>query len=191
MNIALIILAAGNSSRLGEAKQLLQRGEQNMIEYTISQCIQSKLGAVYVVTGAYHKEISKYTQNAITLYNSNWQKGISSSIGFAMCSINQKNLDGVIVILSDQVYFDKTKLTEIAEIAYTDKNKIINCRYKQGMGPPTYFHKSLFSELEQISGDEGAKSLVVKYQSDCYSIDFDKGNIDIDEPKDLIHLNKL
>lgn len=191
MNIALIILAAGNSSRLGQAKQLLHRGDQTMIEYIVSQCTQSELGPVYVVTGAYHDEISLLVDNDLLLHNTSWQQGMSSSIAFAIRNIDQASVDGAVIILSDQVYLDKNILVEIAEVALTNPHQIINCQYQKGMGPPTYFDKSLFAELEQLSGDDGAKPIVMRHADQSTSIDFLLGDVDLDNESDLSVLESL
>ena len=185
MKIALIILAAGNSSRLGQPKQLLLRGDQSMIQYIVSECTHSKLGPVYVVTGAYHKEIVQQLDSALLLHNISWEQGMSSSIAFAMRNIDKESIDGVLIVLSDQVYFDKTILADIAAIARTKHHKIINCRYQKGMGPPTYFDKSLFAELEQLSGDAGAKAIIIKYITQSTSINFLRGDVDLDSKEDL------
>lgn len=185
MNIALIILAAGDSSRLGQPKQLLLRGDQSMIEYMVSECTQSELGPVYVVTGKYHMEISNQIVNTKILYNENWQEGMSSSIAFAISNIDLGLVDGAIIILSDQVHFEKNILAEITRIVRTNKYKIINCQYDKGLGPPTYFDKTLFVELANLKGENGAKEIVKKYITDCVSIDFPNGGIDLDTEEDL------
>ena len=162
-----------------------------MIEYIHLECVASELGPVYVVTGAYHYEISQLIDSDCLLYNTTWQRGMASSIAFALSNIDQESIDGAFVILSDQVYFDKKILVEIAAVAHTNLYKIINCRYQKGMGPPTYFDKSLFAELEQLSGDDGAKSIVTKYSSALSSIEFDRGGVDLDTEEDLNVLEDL
>lgn len=191
MKIALIILAAGNSSRLGQPKQMLDRGNQSMIQYIYNECIKSKLGPVYVVTGAYHDAIAKELTEATLIRNSKWQNGMASTISFALRNIDQENLEGTIIVLSDQIYLTSETLTQLGIVASTHTNKIVNCQYQKGMGPPTYFHKSLFSELELLSGDDGAKSIVKKYFSCRFSIDFPLGDLDLDTLDDLKRLEDL
>lgn len=190
-NIALLILAAGSSSRLGHPKQLVRRGEQLMINHIISECKASKLGPIYLVTGKYHQEIINHVKDITVLYNKFWDEGMSSSISFGVKQINKKNLRGIIIILSDQVYMSKKVLTKIKVLADTKNTKIINCKYQIGEGPPTYFDRSLFSELELLSGDHGAKCLLKKYITSRLFIDFPEGHIDIDHPQDLHKLKHL
>ena len=53
------------------------------------------------------------------------------------------------------------------------------------MGPPTFFDKSLFQELSELEGDIGAKSIIRRYFDKIETIDFEKGNLDIDTIDDL------
>ena len=184
-------MAAGSSSRLGRPKQLLSRGKESMIEYITSECVESKLGPTYIVTGKYHDVISIKIDSAKILYNTAWQEGMSSSIAFAISTIDRKLIDGAIVVLSDQVYFSKKILAKISAVAKSKRQKIINCKYEKGMGPPTYFDKSLFGELEKLSGDDGAKSIIQKHIENSISIDFTKGSIDLDTPADLDILSQF
>jgi len=184
LNIGIIILAAGNSSRLGRPKQLLKRGEVSMIQYIHQECVNSKLGPVYIITGAYHEVISKEIKSNI-IENKNWKNGMATTISFAMRNINTLSLDGIILALSDQVYLSSSILQEIAQEARNSKSKIVNCQYQNGMGPPTYFDKSLFVELEQLTEGDGAKSIVKKYNNYKSSIQFPLGDIDLDVESDL------
>lgn len=185
MKIAIIILAAGNSSRLGQPKQLLLRGNQSMIHYIQSECIKAQLGDIYIVTGAYHTEIVKEINPAHVLYHENWKGGLSTSITFGVESIDKDVYDGVIIVLSDQVFLTSDILTQLALKAKTSSAKIVNCQYQNGMGPPTYFDKRLFPELENLTGDDGAKVILQKYATERTSIEFPRGNIDIDTEADI------
>ena len=162
-----------------------------MIEYIYQECVTSKLGPIYVVTGAYHDVISNELIDAQIIYNRKWQDGMASSISYAMRSIDQEFLDGVIIILSDQVFLTSNILLKLTAKSSTSTKKIVNCQYQKGMGPPTYFDKSLFPELEQLSGDDGAKSLVKKYTTLKSSVDFPRGDVDLDTIEDISVLEDL
>lgn len=190
-NIALIILAAGNSSRLGQVKQLVHRSDRSMIQYIYEQCVNSNLGSTYILTGAYHEEISQEVPSASVIYNPNWKDGMGSTIAFALQEIKSEELDGVVIILSDQIYFSSSILYDLINEANSSKSKVVNCQYQNGMGPPTYFDKSLFEELKKLGGENGAHSIVKKYFTKRSFIQFPKGHLDIDTQEDLDLLNDV
>ena len=80
--IAAVILAAGESSRLGTPKQLVKIGKQTLIENVIRIAQNNQLGPIIVVLGAYQKEIASVIRylKVRTVSNVNWMNGLSSSI---------------------------------------------------------------------------------------------------------------
>jgi len=180
-------MAAGGSKRLGRAKQLLPFKDGFLLEHTIKESVASNIGEVFVVLGAYQKEIYSKLQieNVQILLNENWEEGLSSSIAFGISKIASNDLRGVVIVLADQLYFHRNILVELKKLIEESKNRIIISTYKKGSGPPSFFDASLFSELMDLKGDLGAKEIVKKYKSEVAKISFEKGYLDIDEKGDL------
>ena len=91
--IAVIILAAGNSNRMGKIKQLLEWEDKTIIEKIIKLSLSLKTKDVFVVLGSNYKKIydviNKY--NITIIKNNSWENGIGSSIstgknGFSPCA---------------------------------------------------------------------------------------------------------
>ena len=55
---------------------------------------------------------------------------------------------------------------------------------------PALFDASLFSELLDLKGDRGAKSILEKYAAETLRVQFPDGKIDIDTPEDYARLGK-
>src|ERR1700761_7713003 len=101
---AAIILAAGESSRLGKPKQNLVFEGQTLLERTISSTQQSRCNLVIVVLGANADKINPVA-DIIILYNQEWQEGMASSIRIAIKELNQNNLiNNVVFLLCDQPF---------------------------------------------------------------------------------------
>jgi len=186
-------MAAGSSSRLGQPKQLLTFRDSLLLIHMIRECLESKLGDVYVVLGAYAKLIQPFLTDTPVkvLYNAQWPRGLSNSIAYGIKNMQKEQVDGVIIVLADQPYFSKELLLEIAQKKEEKNAPIIISQYERGAGPPSYFEASLFPELEQLDGDDGAKAVVSKYHDQVATIEFEKGHLDIDEVKDLEILRKV
>ncbi len=80
--IAILILAAGSSSRMGSPKQLLKWKNSNLLGHTISKATQLKVDEIILVLGANSDKIISEidAKNVKVLINPNWKLGLGSSI---------------------------------------------------------------------------------------------------------------
>jgi molybdenum cofactor cytidylyltransferase len=186
--IALLIVAAGQSARLGQPKQLLPFKNTFLLGYMMQECARSAAGDVFVVLGA-NKELIEPHLNTNYIkdifYNPNWSDGMGSSIACGVANLQNQNYDGVIVLLGDQPFFKADLLHQLIRQQKNTKARIIVSKYQKGMGPPTYFDASLFLELAELNDDVGAKPIIQRYWNEMKTIDFEKGHIDIDSTEDL------
>ncbi|MES2809121.1 MAG: nucleotidyltransferase family protein, partial [Bacteroidota bacterium] len=108
---ALIILAAGASSRLGFPKQTLLYKGKTLIELAIEAGIKSRCDEVIVVLGAnadvIEPGIKHYNINII--HNPDWAQGMASSITTAMHQLRLKPaIRQVVIMLCDQPFVTRT-----------------------------------------------------------------------------------
>ena len=191
--IAIIILAAGASSRMGKIKQLLPWKQTTLIGNAIEQALDSKADDVFVVLGANYQLISKEIkqENITIIYNKNWTLGMGSSIVCAMDFFDKKHkkYDGVLITLVDQPLIDVIYFNMLIN-KFIDNN-IIASKYKNRVGVPAIFSLKYFNELRQLNGDIGARNLILKHINDVKKIDaFDKIQ-DIDSIESYEHLYSL
>lgn len=191
--IAIIILAAGASSRMGKIKQLLPWKQTTLIGNAIEQALDSKADDVFVVLGANYQLISKEIEqeNITIIYNKNWTLGMGSSIICAMDFFDKKHkkYDGVLITLVDQPLIDVIYFNMLIN-KFIDNN-IIASKYKNRVGVPAIFSLKYFNELRQLNGDIGARDLILKHINDVKKIDaFDKIQ-DIDSIESYEHLYSL
>ncbi len=187
-SIAAIILAAGASRRMGQAKQLLPYKGQTLLSHVINCAIASSCNSVIVILGANADQIEpEITSLAVKIVKNNtWNEGISSSIrcGIACVQEQDLNIDGVVFLTCDQPFISAEIIKQLIE-AYDSTNKpIIASQYGKTLGIPVLFSRSFFSELMQLKGDFGAKKIIKKYPDLVSKIDFPQGNIDLDSLAD-------
>ena len=187
-DVGLIILAAGKASRMGKPKQLLTYQGSSLISHAVKIALNSICKSVVVVLGAYAEqikpEINKLPVQIIE--NPDWETGMSSSIRAGISAINQNNhnLDAVIIALADQPLISEAVFNQLIEKYQDTNNKIIAAAYDDIVGVPALFNQTLFSELMDIEGDRGAKSLMGKYQDEVLTIPIPEAAIDIDTQDD-------
>lgn len=187
-NIAVLVLAAGKSSRMKTPKQLVKIGTNFLLETVLSKAKEINRNHVYCVLGANYplirREIS--SPNIHFIYNSNFKEGLSSSIvsGISKIEMKLENYDAVLVLLGDQPAIEKEYLNAMLVLSSKDKSKIIASNYGKKMGVPAIFPKRYFSKLKKMSGDFGAKDILNK-NKDVISLDRQTNFIDIDTEEDL------
>ncbi|MCC7465198.1 MAG: NTP transferase domain-containing protein, partial [Saprospiraceae bacterium] len=102
INTALILLAAGQSARLGRPKQLLRFRDKTLLQHTIDEALQAGASPVVVVTGARAEEIAAtIDQQAVELvFNAQWQEGKGKGIAAGVRKIVGDHPEVTQVILS-------------------------------------------------------------------------------------------
>lgn len=186
--IACIIVAAGDSKRLGSSKQLLFLEDSNtLIQRQLDTVLQVNGMDVFLVLGANREEILKKIRFASVtiLFNPDWQKGMSESIVVGLKAIKQIGYKGIIISVVDQPFLNKEIFYKILDIVDWSKEQIIVSKYDVGSGPPTFFHHRYYQELLELEGDIGAKPIVKKYFDKVQYIDFERGSFDIDTSEDI------
>lgn len=188
----IVVLAAGSSSRLGQPKQLLSYKNTSLLKNTISQTSQVANPTIIVVTGSNHELIEKEITNPEikTIYNPDWELGMSSSIIKGLKELLRLNpdIEKIIFAVCDQPYVTTMVFENlIAEHQKTEKG-IIASAYSETLGTPVLFHKKYFNELLELKGQEGAKKIINKFLNDTTAIPFENGDIDIDTLEDYNRL---
>jgi molybdenum cofactor cytidylyltransferase len=192
---SVVILAAGNSSRLGEPKQLLQYNGKTLIRNVVEAATSAVSYPVVVVTGANSESISLEinTSSALAIHNRNWQEGMSSSIHRGITELQKINphLQGVIISVSDQPFINSELFLALIETSEATGKGIVASFYDDTFGTPVLFEKKYFDSLLGLKGAEGAKKLIKQFAGDVASIPFPMGGIDIDTLEDYRKLTGL
>jgi len=193
--LAILILAAGNASRMGFPKQLLKWKDTNLLQHVINSVKQIENDGVYLVLGAnYEKIISEIdNRNIHVLKNDTWQKGLGNSIVFGVHHITkfQPKTNQVLIVLADQPLINAHYFNTLIN-AHTESKQEITCTlYKDGkLGVPAIFNKAYFDKLLQLNQDKGAKEVLKKYSKDLKFVDGKDVIVDIDTMEDYKILYK-
>ncbi|MEQ8707262.1 MAG: nucleotidyltransferase family protein [Phaeodactylibacter sp.] len=182
-----IVLAAGASSRMGEAKQLLELQGQPMVARMCCLARDAGFDAVLTVTGARQEAVEAALPDFVrAVHNPDWQSGMGSSVSAGLSYALQcfPNLQLAGFILTDQPFLTASLLQKMLRQLQQSTAPGIAARYQRGLGVPALFRPALFPELLALSGQKGAKPLLVKYQSELLGLPFPKGDFDLDYPED-------
>ncbi len=193
MKLSILILAAGNSSRLGQPKQMVEFRGQTLIERTIT-IAKTISDEILVVLGAnadlIESHIVSFSTTTQTIHNPDWQAGMGTSIRVGVEILAQKS-DKILILLSDQPFISQEFLQKMVQTFAESSNPIAASCYENELGVPMIFDKTIFPELLKLNAEKGAKSFLNKYKDSVSIINFPEGIIDIDTPEDLDKLLKM
>ena len=166
--IPILLLAAGSSSRMGKPKQLLPWGNQTLIEHQFQTLLKTD-HPVNVIIGSNSEliipVIEKFSVNIFN--NTDWERGMGSSISFGISQIIQKNpeSDGVLITLLDQPLITTSYIEKMLTAFQPVSQQILISRSASGWkGVPVLFDACYFKELTELSNDEGAKKIIKRYE---------------------------
>jgi molybdenum cofactor cytidylyltransferase len=157
-----VILAAGESKRMGSPKALLLYHDRTFLEHLLDITRHPKIGSQLIVLGAGADEISKHVglTPEMTVVNPDWQNGQLSSIKAAIKSIGSSPTDGVLLCLVDHPLITSALVGELIETFYGAGKSIVLPTFHGKRGHPVIFARKLFDELLAAPEENGARSVV-------------------------------
>lgn len=195
-NIAILVLAAGASSRMGTPKQLLPWNGANLLDSVIENALVFSPDHVVVVLGANAKEIqahSIHNKGVQFVFHKNWNLGLGSSIAHGVDFIQEigQNTKAILILLGDQPLIDPEYLGKMIKAHESSGKGIIATEYDKGVGVPAIFARSYFSNLAQLNKDIGAKQIIKNFKNDTFLLGPSGKTIDIDTLEDYQKLIKI
>ncbi|MEM7551354.1 MAG: nucleotidyltransferase family protein [Bacteroidota bacterium] len=185
---SILILAAGNSSRLGRPKQSVTFEGKTLLEKTIQAGKISNAQSTYVVLGFSYNKLMKDLDlsHEFILINEEWNLGMGNSLKYGVSKIMElePKTEAIIVSVCDQPYLSASIFNGLLGRFQGDQ-KIVASYYSGIQGVPALFSKTYFKEILNLQDESGAKYLLNKYKERVVSVAFEKGEIDIDTPDDL------
>jgi molybdenum cofactor cytidylyltransferase len=173
-----IVLAAGESKRMGSPKMLLPFKGLTMIESVISNVLDSKIKNVMVVLGADRDPILKLirTKAVKYCYNENHKDGMLSSVvcGFSNIPIDHS---AVLVFQGDQPLITPKVINSVIEVYKSSGKGIVIPVYKNKRGHPILIDNKYRDEIQKLSPDEGLRSLALKFPDDVSEVNTDEAGI--------------
>jgi molybdenum cofactor cytidylyltransferase len=186
--LAIILLAAGSSSRMGQSKQLLAIDGQPLLLRSAEAALGAGADKTIAVLGSgegAHRKVIHHLPLEI-IYNPDWEKGMGTSIRLGLSSAVKLvgGLEAVMIVVCDQPFVTSLHLKKLIEQYRATGNSIVASAYSKTMGVPALFHRSLFPKLFSLEDGEGAKTILMDHTDSVLSVDFPKGAIDLDTPED-------
>jgi 4-nitrophenyl phosphatase len=163
--VAAIILAAGESHRFGQPKQLLPVGDKTMIQHVVDITLDSPIEQVIVVLGCRAMEIraSLAGRPVQVVVNEKWRSGLSSSVQAGLSAVKPE-MGAALFLLADQPGITTEVIAKLVERYRETCAPIVVPTHQGRRGNPVLFGRSLFRELMEVRGDQGGRQLISEHR---------------------------
>ncbi len=184
--IAGVVLAAGNSTRMGRNKLLLELDGEPVIRRAVGRAIDAGLSPVIVVLG-FEADRVREALSGLTYHeviNTEFEVGINSSVRLGIGAVPDQAIAAV-VMLPDMPFVTTSMLeTLMARYRESDAPLVIS-RYGDVNAPPMLHGRLLFPEFDRADGQGCGKHVVRRHRDDAVVVEWNPAALnDLDVPED-------
>jgi CTP:molybdopterin cytidylyltransferase MocA len=179
-----LVLAAGEASRFGSAKQLAPLDGRPLLEHALRAITASPVGRVIVVLGAGAEDVIA----GVDLHGAEphlcdrWQEGQAASLACGLAEL--QDCEAVVVTLGDQPRLSPEAIARV--IAARDGDALaVRATYGGDPGHPVLLERDLFARMRDVTGDHGARNLLLSAPVREVPCDDLGGGEDVDTPAEL------
>lgn len=187
--LSILIPAAGASRRLGRAKQLVRYKGKTLIQNAVDIALSTNPLEVIVVTGANERPVKKAVRQGEVrwIHNANWPDGMGSSIAAGAAVINPAS-SGVMILHCDQWRLQTADLQLLVTTWQKDARRIVCAQVDSQNMPPVIFPADLFSNLQALGSESGARQIIKDHQELLSPVDLVNAQYDLDRQSQLKQL---
>ncbi len=193
--IAAIILAAGQSRRMGSVNKLLADIDgKPMVQRTTDAVLKSRAEPVVVVTGHQAAQVHAVLDDRPVRFadSQDFAAGLSASLQAGLAAVPEE-CDGVLVVLGDMPLVSAPQLDKLIAALNPLEGRAICVPTWQGKrGNPVLWARRFFAEMMSVAGDVGARHLIGENMDVVAEVPMDDANIlvDVDSPAALASITK-
>jgi molybdenum cofactor cytidylyltransferase len=191
-NVAALVLAAGQSARMGGANKLLAEVDGvPMVLRTVNAALASKAASVTVVLGHEAEKIEALLagRRIDIVRNPRFAQGMSTSLRAGLAALPAE-AEAAVVLLADMPRVSAVHVDRLID-AFEAKRPAIVVPQRDGRrGNPILWPREFFAQMQAVAGDQGARGLLEAHAPRVRTVDMDDDAIhaDVDTPADLKEL---
>jgi molybdenum cofactor cytidylyltransferase len=185
--IAGLILAAGESSRMGTPKATLTYRGRTFVEWILQTLQEAGLERIVVVLGHQAEDIQRQVkiEAAQVVINPDYRSGQTSSLQVGLRSLMAEELEAVLLCLVDHPAVAAETVRRIVATFQQSGAPVVIPTYQGRRGHPVLIARQVFGELLGLGCDAGADSVVRRYRPATQFVAVEDEGIvmDVDDPE--------
>jgi CTP:molybdopterin cytidylyltransferase MocA len=149
---------------LGRAKQLVRYKTGTLIQNAVNVAHSISPGEIIVVTGAHAEAVRKAVRQPSVrwVHNPRWSDGMGGSIATGIAAVDPGS-SAAMILLCDQWRIETPDLRVLTEVWQSSPERIVCAQAGGKTMPPVIFPANLFSRLEALKGDRGARGILTDH----------------------------
>ena len=182
--IAGLVLAGGAGTRFGGHKQLVELDGRPLLEHSIRAMMAAPVGRVVVVLGAGADQViaGVDAHGADLVVCDRWDEGQSASLACGLAEVS--DCEAVVITLGDQPRLSPDAIRRVIA-ARAEGVDAVRATYAGEPGHPVLLERRLFDRMRDVSGDHGARNLLLSVHTHEVACDDLGGGEDVDTPAQL------
>ncbi|HLW58469.1 MAG TPA: nucleotidyltransferase family protein [bacterium] len=188
--IAAVILAAGESRRMGTPKPLLTFSGRILLRHVIEQARASACQQIIVVLGARADDVAAAVRDpgVHLVVNDRYREGMGTSLGAGIAALPPE-CEAAVVLLGDQPRIDAAVIDALIDVHRRTGKPLVASRYGGVAGAPTLIGRALFPEARGLQGDAGGRRLIRQHPDLVAEVPLpEAAAVDLDTPEDFARL---
>jgi len=181
-----IILAAGESKRMGRPKMLLPLGEKTIVETVVGTALGSSVDKVLVVLGAERNRIDRLLKPfpVETVFNPDFHSGMLSSVRAGFAALPD-GVEAAVVLLGDQPFVSAGVIDRLCAAQAVSPGCILIPVCGDSRGHPVLIPTVFRNEIPMLSDAVGLRELIHRHQDKVVEIEVEEDAVlmDIDDPE--------
>jgi molybdenum cofactor cytidylyltransferase len=181
----IIVTAAGSGSRFGGGLHKLDQalGDSTVLATTVRNAVQTQLPVVVVTRAARVPLLARSLalRDIVVLSDAEAARGMGATIATGV--VERSGAPGWLVLPGDMPMVQPG--TMLAVCGALEQHPVAYAQYRGRRGHPVAFAAELYSELIQLSGDDGARRVMLRYPAHGQEVDDPGVLLDVDTPPDL------
>jgi len=189
--ISALILAGGESRRMGQPKMLLPWGNGTVLGQVISTYREAGLEDILVVTGGESERIGDIVKQhrARTVFNAQFSSGemlSSLQCGLRSFSRDKAEVEAVLIGLGDQPQVQAGAVRQICESFRQQAARLVVPSFQMRRGHPWLVERSLWDELLELQPPQSPRDFLNRHAGEILYVEIDNSSIlaDLDTPQD-------
>jgi molybdenum cofactor cytidylyltransferase len=185
--IAGVVLAAGQSRRMGKNKLLLDLNGKSVVRRAVEKADAAGLSPVLVVTGHERERVEAELRGlpCQLVYNSDYASGMNGSVAAAISAVPD-DCEGAILLLADMPLVTSAMLRALCDARRKSDAKLVVSTFGGVVAPPMLYGRSLFAELRELAGDGCGKRVLKRHRAEAIELSWPAEALaDLDVPEDV------